>query len=387
MSATAPDGPAIRGWCPGALRPMAAADGLVVRLRPPLGRLTPTQAHAVAAAAERFGAGEVELTSRAGLQIRGVDTAGHPALIDLLAAEGLIDADPEAERSRNLVVTPFHQPGDGTAGLAEAAAAGLLAAPLPDKFGAAIDTGAAPVLQETPADIRLERASDGRLLLRPDGSATGLPVTDATLPAALADLLSWFLSTGGVRDGRGRMRAHLASGQPIPPGYDTPPAPPAAIPRPGPAAGDSLAVAAFGVMSCATLASLAGIVEELRLTPWRGLFLPGVPVLPPLPGLLADPDDPLARVDSCTGRPGCAQALAETRPLARALAARLPAGARLHVSGCAKGCARPGPSDLTLTATRDGFELATNARAGDPPIRRGLTAESLLSAPDPFGAP
>ena len=31
----------IKGWCPGALRPMQSGDGLVTRIRPPLGRLTP----------------------------------------------------------------------------------------------------------------------------------------------------------------------------------------------------------------------------------------------------------------------------------------------------------------------------------------------------------
>lgn len=33
--------PIIQGWCPGALRPMASGDGLVVRIRLPGGRMTP----------------------------------------------------------------------------------------------------------------------------------------------------------------------------------------------------------------------------------------------------------------------------------------------------------------------------------------------------------
>jgi precorrin-3B synthase len=47
--------PAIRGWCPGAHRPMASGDGLVVRVRPPLGELTPAQAEGLADLADRFG--------------------------------------------------------------------------------------------------------------------------------------------------------------------------------------------------------------------------------------------------------------------------------------------------------------------------------------------
>ena len=35
--------PQVFGWCPGALRPMMSGDGLVVRLRVPMGRLNPDQ--------------------------------------------------------------------------------------------------------------------------------------------------------------------------------------------------------------------------------------------------------------------------------------------------------------------------------------------------------
>ena len=93
--------------------------------------------------------------------------------------------------------------------------------------------------------------------------------------------------------------------------------------------------------------------------------------------------DSLRRVHACTGAPGCRQALQPTRPLARRLAARLPAGAVLHVSGCAKGCAHPAPADLTLTATACGFDLVRRGKAGDPPIRRGLDPAMLfLEDPD-----
>ncbi len=52
-----PAAPKVYGWCPGALRPMMSGDGLVVRLRPPLGRLSQQQACAVAELSQRFGNG------------------------------------------------------------------------------------------------------------------------------------------------------------------------------------------------------------------------------------------------------------------------------------------------------------------------------------------
>ena len=63
---------AIKGWCPGALRPMLSGDGLVVRVRPYGGRLDATQAAGLADLAERYGNGLIDVTSRANLQIRGV---------------------------------------------------------------------------------------------------------------------------------------------------------------------------------------------------------------------------------------------------------------------------------------------------------------------------
>ena len=47
--------PQIKGWCPGALRPMESGDGLVVRVRVPGGRLTAHQAQSLAALAATHG--------------------------------------------------------------------------------------------------------------------------------------------------------------------------------------------------------------------------------------------------------------------------------------------------------------------------------------------
>ena len=135
--------PEIKGWCPGALRPMPSGDGLVVRIRPPLGRLTPAQAAAIARAASTHGNGIIDLSARANLQLRGVTEASHGMLIDDLRAQGLIDPDIETESLRNLIVTPFRNAT--TADLAATLTAALARMPqLPGKFGFALDTGPPP---------------------------------------------------------------------------------------------------------------------------------------------------------------------------------------------------------------------------------------------------
>jgi precorrin-3B synthase len=79
MSAPEIKGPEIKGWCPGALRPMESGDGWLVRIRPPGGMLTPVQATGIAKAALTHGNGILDLSQRANLQLRGMRPAAHPA--------------------------------------------------------------------------------------------------------------------------------------------------------------------------------------------------------------------------------------------------------------------------------------------------------------------
>lgn len=363
----------IKGWCPGALRPMESGDGWVVRIRPRAGRLSAAQAAGIARAAARHGNGLIDLSARANVQLRGVTPESHAPLLDDLRALGLIDADMAAESRRNITVSPFC---DGRA-LAQALEAALAdAPPLPGKFGFVLDPGPGRWLADIAGDIRLEASADG-LILRADGAALGRPVTPAEAPRAAVDLARWFVESGGVERGRSRMAAHLAT-HPLPPALagTVPPAPAAAPPAPGVRAEGALVALAFGQMPAATLAALAALGADLRVTPWRMLLIEGARELPAIPGLVTDPSDPILRVTACTGAPGCPQALAPTRDLARELAPHVAAG--LHVSGCAKGCAHPGPAPVTLTATLTGFDLIRNGRAADPPTRRGLTTPDAI---------
>ena len=63
---------AVKGWCPGALRPMPTGDGLLVRVRISAGRLSLDQAEALASCARDCGNGTIEVSSRGNLQLRGV---------------------------------------------------------------------------------------------------------------------------------------------------------------------------------------------------------------------------------------------------------------------------------------------------------------------------
>jgi precorrin-3B synthase len=122
----------------------------------------------------------------------------------------------------------------------------------------------------------------------------------------------------------------------------------------------------FGQTNAATLARLAALVPELRTTPWRA-FLSATPV----PGF-----DRPSTIIACVGAPGCASA---TVP-ARADAALLDAMGLtdLHVSGCAKGCAHPGPA-RTLVGRDGRYDLVRHGRASDKPDATGLTLEQAAA--------
>lgn len=374
------EAPLVQGWCPGALRPMLSGDGYVVRVRPRLGRLSADQAAGVAALALAHGNGRIDLSARANVQLRGVRADSHAPLIAGLRALGLIDDSVAQESRRNIVVQPFWDSSDPTLAIAADLTAALAAPDAPDlpgKFGFAVDCGLRRVLDGTAADIRLARQGD-QLVLRAEGSLRAKVVSPDTAAAEALALARWFLAMGGVAQGRGRMAALMARGVALPEGFTLETPAQAYDAAPGACAQGQLIGFEFGQMQAETLAALSRL-GALRVTPWRMLLIEGATQAPALPGVITDPTSPLLRVIACTGAPGCTQALQPTRALARALAPHL--SVPLHVSGCAKGCAHPGPAPLTLTATVEGFALIRDGTAADMPLSTYSMAD-LIARPD-----
>lgn len=378
------NGVAIKGWCPGALQPMRSGDGFVVRIRPRGGRIDATQAKGIAALAERHGNGLIDLTSRANLQIRGVSEASHSPLIEGLSQLGLVDAEPEAEARRNILVTPFWTAGDEIMSIAAELERSLAAGPLglPNKFGFAVDCGRERVLAGASADVRIERDTAGQLIVRADGAELGHPVARSKVVDCALALAEWFVHSGGVRGSRGRMAAHIGAGATPPQTLgEAKPARSLATPHPGHFPQGAMFGVAFGQMTHATLGNLGDRAGGLRMTPWRMMLAEGMREMPVEQEFITQADDPILRVVACSGAPRCRQAHADTRAIAAALAPHIAAGARLHVSGCAKGCAHAGPASITLVATSEGFDLVRRGSTRDAPVLRGLSGENILKNP------
>jgi len=132
------------------------------------------------------------------------------------------------------------------------------------------------------------------------------------------------------------------------------------------AVGGLFGVAApFGRLEAAGLRALAATpgATELRLSPWRAVYLDAP--IKDLDGLIVDSNDPLLRIEACPGAPACGSSTVDTRRDARRLAAR-GFGGTIHVSGCAKGCARSAPADMVLVGEAGRYGVVHGGTTRDP---------------------
>ncbi|MGW5401694.1 cobalamin biosynthesis protein CobG [Streptomyces sp. NPDC003952] len=421
-SATARDEPVIRDRgdaCPGALRLHAADDGYLARVRIPGGLLTARQASVLATAADRFGDGHLELTSRGNVQLRGLAEGCGAGLAELLDAAGLLPA-PGHERVRNIVATPLSGIGDTgrphvtpwVGELDRLLCASTRATALSGRFLFAVDDGRGDVAALDP-DVTLLGGPRGRALVRLGAAPDAVEVDAADAPRAALLAAEYFLDSAdaaGTRAWRvselpaahapetarlaARLRAAGIAADTVPE-VAWPYAPP---PGPwGPGTGDRTPLCVLPPLGRLTTAQWRVLVHvsgggegdregagtadaELRITPWRSIVLPRASTRGPVDGYAAlvaaglsvAPDGPWESVTACTGRPGCAKALADVRADARAVVdagggtpdgagaagPAVPVPVPVHWSGCERRCGHPrGTAWVDLVATPDGYRL------------------------------
>lgn len=379
--------PAPKGWCPGAHRAMACGDGLLLRVRPHLARLSLAQALGLCELAQSLGSGYLDLSNRANLQLRAIPPRHHARAVETLCQLGLLDADPLLEARPPVLVQPCWSSGDASERIATELISRLGELPgLPAKFGFAVDAGPAPLLAGVSADVRIERDVSGALIVRADGAERGTQVEPGQAVGVALRLARWFADSAAV-SGTRRMREHLRS-QILPGDFplQQPAAPAGAGPLPGACALGAVYGVAFGQLHAPDLADLLRRTraEALRVTPFRSLILEGAEFVE-APAFVSRADDALLGVDACPGAPTCASATVPTRPLARDLASRMQAIApeqrpSLHVSGCAKGCARASAADVTLVGHDGAFDVVLRGRAWDAPSGAGRSVEELRAS-------
>jgi precorrin-3B synthase len=376
---------------------MPGGDGLIVRLRLTNGILVPALARQIAHWSRQWGNGQIDLTNRANLQLRGLTPAHLPDLQHALAHAGLLDASPAAEAVRNVIASPLADL-DPTAILDTRPIVAALEHrlgtdaslhALPGKFGFAVDDGGLFPLHTVPADVRFVARPGPAFTIHLAGSTGAFgPVYPGEIPDVAAAIAHAFLRHPNAR----RIRDLPAEAIGLTPTF------PPQLPTPRhPLGAHALGAAAvlgvglpFGRISAEDLIRLAAVAPKtLRLSPWRAILIP-LPSLPNAHALAAaldpeafilDPTDPRCRIAACPGAPDCAQGTTRTRADAAALAAHLQPGfgIALHLSGCQKGCAHPHPAPITLVARNGRYDLIRNGTAAASPSVQGLTLAQAAS--------
>ncbi|WP_244927978.1 nitrite reductase [Nocardioides sp. W7] len=269
--------------CPGALRPWPAADGLLVRLRLPGGRLRADSLRALVAVAERYGDGRVHVTGRSNLQIRALPRAAGSERLPEVVLEDLEATGLLPSRTHDLARNVMASPQSGLVGgrtdvrpIVDALDAELCGAPrlggLPGRFLFVLDDGRGDLLSRT-CDLGLVALDGARAQLRV-GAGWG-PVVDLhEAPRVLADLALRFLEVRGDGGGAPWHVTELA----VP--LLAPHAPERHLPHPAPPLGygpvpggvhESVPEAGFDRRAVERLCTTA---SELVVTPWRGVLIP-----------------------------------------------------------------------------------------------------------------
>lgn len=380
-----------KGWCPGALRPMQSGDGLILRVRPRVGTLRLADLLTIAKVAAEFGSGEIDLTNRGNLQLRGLTTASHSQALAALSETGLIDADEGAEAIRNIIVDPLSGVDPARADVRPLAAAleeilltNSMFWQLPAKFGWSFSGTRDARVGDRATDIMVSSIAPDTYAVLLDGAADkGVRLPSNHVVEAVTRLAAVFLelrirdqSIARMKDAvarSGSAMIYAAAGlEPemlLAAASDVIPLPLVGAHK---HSGEIFAVGVglpFGRIDAHQLQALCAAASQagagvVRMSPQRVLVFPvaddtqGYEILTEAErlGLITEPDDPRLFFDVCPGSRGCANATTDTRQDARRLADRLRSQALLpsvHVSGCEKGCARRGAAALTLVA-RDG---------------------------------
>jgi len=383
-----------KGWCPSLSAPMATGDGLLARLSPRLGLLSPAQLAGIAEAARRHGSGQIEITIRGNMQIRGLTQQSASMLADAVAALAI-----EAEPAPEIRVSPTAALSGDDALIAMAAdvrdslAAAGVTGRLAPKFAITIDDDRQPTLSRLSADVRLCRLAAGQWLVAAAGDArTATVLGQGDRQAALAAVIALGRTIADFKpDARARdlsLHALQTAAHGLSPSATAPDEAYGLIGRFTLKSGAS----AFGVAlpfgqteadSLAAFARALGRHAAICLAPGHGMLIASfgdtgvadiaVASAASDAGMISDSDDPRLRIQACAGAPACGSGYLETRALAREMAdSDMPAGMSFYVAGCAKQCARPATPHLAVVGGESGASIQGVETIVSDPYRRYL---------------
>lgn len=398
---------------------METGDGLLIRVHTPGSVLDAEQLRAIVDISAICGNGLVDLTQRSQLQLRGLTEATVEIARRRLSEHGLPSPEAEIGGAPNILVGAprdlERSNGFGEFALAQELRLAIESdAPLralPPKFLFSIETADGSSLADVAADIRIELTDAFHAVICvAGGRGHGVTLEAHVAVEAALKLARAFVILRAGRFELRRMR-HLVAALGLDALLEA--AKVEMQPFQSRASGSvhsvlgareaggavSVAVAApFGRWRAEELSSLANLATaygsgKLFLTHWRAILFATRTLDDALQvidearalGLIVSPDDPRLAVVACSGAPECSQARGETRahlmrlaPLAQRISGA--DGVGVHVSGCAKGCARAVAASVTLVARNGRFDFIEDGLASDAPRHFDLSIDDTVRA-------
>jgi precorrin-3B synthase len=418
---------------------MQTGDGLLVRLNPVAGGVSPKALIGLCESALRHGNGVVEVTARGSLQIRGLTAESATLLaaeVDALGIAVRTGVPVETGPLAGLDPEEISDPSSHAARIREAIGAANLGARLGPKVSVVVDGGGRLNMSTVQADVRMTALAPDQWLLAVAGDArtathVGVVAEADSCDAALAILnavaergrearardlpsdglmellqrVSSFAPPSVLPDispTRGEIGCHHDLRQSSTPQYERDENGRLISPlvgemsgrteggnveRPSPVGILQLRDASvlglglpFGHIQAERMIALCREAEaagaaEIRFAQQRAILLLGLSqsACPELQGKAAslgfviDPLDPRRMIAACPGAPACASGRIAARDVAEQIAresgAALDPSVTLHISGCAKGCAHPARSALTLVGDEKGAGLVVDGTA------------------------
>ncbi|EPD70118.1 hypothetical protein HMPREF1219_00551 [Corynebacterium pyruviciproducens ATCC BAA-1742] len=361
--------------CPGALTMHHAVDGAIGRVRVAGGQLTPAGWKALAAMARELGDGDIHLTTRGNLQIRGV--TDEDAFTREVVSSGFLPSRAH-DKVRNIIASPMDgEIADLVRDLDRALLASDKVTGLSGRTLFGLDDGSGLIFAHE-VDFGAIRVNDVFYLIL-GGTLTGVQMNHDQVAASIVAIAEKWQEIRGkswrvkerpekrndlirVLDGEVTFTAPPN----IPPNHDRPIG---WIDRDNSVT--LVGAVRFGVIPAELADLIAATGKKSTVTPWHRIVIHGfteaeaeeaVKKLAPA-GLIFDKDSPWLRVTACTGLPECQKGKSNTRRDAQELVAsgKVPSGL-VHFVGCERRCGHPLQDHTEYLATGDGEYEVTEAK-------------------------
>lgn len=400
--------------CPGLFYGTSACDGFLLRLRTPGGLISLPQGEAIARLMENCGKDSLQVTNRANLQIRGLETSPSPEIYQKLQQVGLAGKQPKLDHLRNIMTSPTVgiDPREliDTRPLVTAILNYIEEHPelkeLSAKFSIGIDGGGQVGLGTRSPRLSEHRYNEIQFFaVKKDGQVclhlalggerqlwdTGILIKPENCVSLLNALITVYLNYIRQNQSEKTPRLkHLLRDWGLSTYLDqvtqemnfsagltkiglTPSLPYSHLGIEQQKQ-EGLSYLGMGLpLGHITLKQWKGLLNlaadfgsgEIRLTPWQSILVPNLPteklelILPQLEKLnLSHCKNQIeGAIVACAGKPGCGSAITQTQLHGMALIQYLQKRLKpkypvnIHLTGCPKSCAQPSPAEITLLGT------------------------------------